>query len=135
MVMTSVMAELGPDEWVTHPFVSRLERYIALSESDIKGLGRLIDGPITVEKRRDLIVDGDEYRKLCFVGEGFGARYKLLRNGKRQILNVILPGDVVGVPGSFLDRANYSVVALTEMRLHVCASESYIQLCYRRPQF
>jgi CRP-like cAMP-binding protein len=133
--MTSVLAELAPDEWTTHPFVSRLRRLIALSESDIKSLGRLIDGPITVEKRRDLIVDGDEYRKLCFVSEGFGARYKLLRNGKRQILNVILPGDVVGVPGSFLDRANYSVIALTEMRLHVCSTDSYIQLCYRRPQF
>ena len=88
-----------------------------------------------MEKRRDLVVDGDEYRKLCFVGDGFGARYKLLRNGKRQIINVILPVDVVGVPGSFLDRATYSVVALTEMRMHVCPTDAYIQLCYRRPQF
>jgi CRP-like cAMP-binding protein len=135
MVMTSVLAEIASDEWITHPFVTRLKRYIALSDSDITSLGRLLDGPIAVEKRRDLIVDGDEYRKLCFVGEGYGARYKLLRNGKRQILNVILPGDVVGVPGSFLDRANYSVVALTEMRMHVCSTEAYFQLCYRRPQF
>src|SRR5690349_8362246 len=133
--MTIAAARLETDVWTSHPFVARLSRYVDLTEPDITSLGRLIEHELTVEKRRDLIVDGDEYRKLCFVGEGFGARYKLLRNGKRQILNVILPGDVVGVPGSFLYRANYSVVALTEMRLHVCSTESYIQLCYRRPQF
>src|SRR5262245_59071852 len=135
MAVSSALPEPALDEWTTHPFVTRLKRYVALSDSDIKTLGRLIEAPLTVEKRRDLIVDGDEYRKLCFVGDGFGARYKLLRNGKRQIINVILPGDVVGVPGSFLERASYSVVALTEMRMHVCPTDAYIQLCYRRPQF
>ena len=135
MAMSSVLAEPVLDEFTTHPFVTRLKRYIGLSDADIKNLGRLIEASVTVEKRRDLVVDGDEYRKLCFVGDGFGARYKLLRNGKRQIINVILPGDVVGVPGSFLDRATYSVVALTEMRMHVCPTDAYIQLCYRRPQF
>ena len=135
MAMSSVLAEPVLDEFTTHPFVTRLKRYIGLSDADIKSLGRLIEASVTVEKRRDLVVDGDEYRKLCFVGDGFGARYKLLRNGKRQIINVILPGDVVGVPGSFLDRATYSVVALTEMRMHACPTDAYIQLCYRRPQF
>ncbi len=133
--MTSASAKIEREGWASHPFVARLRRYLALTESNVKNLGRLIEHDLTVEKRRDLVLDGDEYRKLCFVGEGFGARYKLLRNGKRQILNVILPGDVVGVPGSFLERAIYSVVALTEMKLAVCSTETYVQLCYRHPQF
>jgi CRP-like cAMP-binding protein len=129
------MADVGLAEWTAHPFVTRLSRYLALTESDLKHLRRLVENELIVEKRRDLVVDGYEYRKLCFVADGFGARYKLLRNGKRQILNVILPGDVVGIPGSFLDRASYSVIALSEMRLHVCSIDAYVQLCHRRPQF
>jgi len=62
-------------------------------------------------------------------------RYKLLRNGKRQILNVLLPGDLVGIPGSFLKRAIYSVTAITDLTMNVCSLDSYVQLCYRRPQF
>lgn len=62
-------------------------------------------------------------------------RYKLLRNGKRQILNVVLPGDIVGLPGSFYERAVYAVTAITDLRMHVCALDSYVQLCYRRPQY
>jgi CRP-like cAMP-binding protein len=131
----NVLTDIGMEEWTGHPFVARLNRYVPLSDTDLKHLRRLIEGDLIVERRRDLVVDGYEYRKLCFVVEGYGARYKLLRNGKRQILNVILPGDVIGLPGSFLERATYSVIALTEMRVHVCTIESYVQLCYRRPQF
>ena len=133
--MSMALADIGLDDWSDHPFVMRLRRYMSLGNSDLANLDRLIEGELTIEKRRDLVVDGYEYRKLCFVADGFGARYKLLRNGKRQILNVILPGDVIGLPGSFLDRASYSVIALTEMRLHVCPIDAYVQLCYRRPQF
>ena len=131
----NVQTDIGMAEWTGHPFVVRLNRYYPLTDADLKHLRRLVESDQVVEKRRDLVVDGYEYRKLCFVAEGYGARYKLLRNGKRQILNVIMPGDVIGLPGGFLERANYSVIALTEMRVHVCSIEDYVQLCYRRPQF
>jgi CRP-like cAMP-binding protein len=133
--MASAPADVVLDDWTAHPFLTRLRHYMTLTETDVEDLGHLVEAQVTLDKRRDLVVDGYEYSKLCFVDDGFGARYKLLRNGKRQILNVILPGDVIGLPGSFLDRATYSVIALTEMRMHVCSADAYIQLCYRRPQF
>jgi CRP-like cAMP-binding protein len=133
--MSMLLADDGLDDWTDHPFVRRLKRYLPLGKADLGSLHRLIECELTVEKRRDLVVDGYEYRKLCFVADGFGARYKLLRNGKRQILNVILPGDVIGLPGSFADQAHYSVIALTEMRIDACPIDAYVQLCYRRPEF
>ncbi len=128
-------SEIAASDWNQHPFVTRLARYLTLSTDDLDSLRQLVETELTIEKRRDLVIDGYEFRKLCFVAEGFGARYKLLRNGKRQILNVILPGDFVGVPVSFLERASYSVVAVTDMKMHICSMDSYVQLCWRRPQF
>lgn len=118
-----------------HPFVVRLERFLALSDDDLGSLWKLIEADLTVPKRRDLVVDGFEYRKFCFVEDGFAARYKLLHNGKRQIVNLVLPGDVVGLPGSFLEKACYSVITVSEMRLQVCSINDYVSLCYKRPQF
>ena len=118
-----------------HPFTTRLLQHVDLDVADLADLDAVIDGELTIRKRRDLIVDGYEYRKLCFVSDGYAVRYKLLPNGKRQILNVVLPGDVVGLPGSFYERAVYSVTAVTDLRMQVCPLESYVQLCYRRPQF
>src|SRR5690349_21340779 len=120
--------QINKDRLRRHPFVVRLERYIALSEDDLDHLWRLVEVDLTVPRRRDLVVEGYEYRKLCFVEAGFAARYKLLRNGKRQIVNLVLPGDVVGLPGSFLEKARYSVLALTDLRMQVCPIQDYVQL-------
>ena len=118
-----------------HPFVARLMQLVDLKAADLKGLDDIIDGELVIRKRRDLVADGYEYRKLCFVKDGYAVRYKLLRNGKRQILNVILPGDVVGLPGSFYERAVFSVTAISDLRMNVCSLDAYAQLCYRHPQY
>ena len=47
----------------------------------------------------------------------------------------LLPGDLVGIPGSFIERAVYSVSAITDLTMNVCPLDAYVQLCYRRPQF
>jgi len=106
-----------------------------VAPGDLDCLWCLIEAELTVKKRRDLVVDGYEYRKLCIVEEGYAARYKLLHNGRRQIVNFVMPGDVVGIPGGFLERAPYSVITVTDMTLHLCPIDAYVRLCYRRPQF
>jgi CRP-like cAMP-binding protein len=135
-MLSKLMAIAAPRKGLDrHPFVARLQQCVALSAADLKALDAIIDGELTIRRRRDLIADGYEYRKLCFVKDGYAVRYKLLRNGKRQILNVVLPGDIVGLPGSFYERAAYSVTAITDFTMHVCPIESYVQLSYQRPQF
>jgi CRP-like cAMP-binding protein len=118
-----------------HPFVARLSRLMTISAADLRSLERVIDGEHVVKKRQDLVVFGAEYRNLCFVKDGYAIRYKLLRSGKRQILNVILPGDVIGFPVSFFDRSMYSIVAVSDLTYNVCPFESYVRLCYEQPQF
>jgi CRP-like cAMP-binding protein len=131
----NVLSAALPEGRSRHPFIARLRQHIELGPSDLSSLWQLMESDVVVKKRRDLVVDGYEYRKLCFVEDGFAARYKLLRNGKRQIVNFALPGDVIGIPGSFLDKAHYSVVALTDLKVQSCTMNAYIQLCYKQPQF
>ena len=106
-----------------------------LSAADLRSLELIIESERLVKKRKDLVVVGHEYRNLCFVKDGYAIRYKLLRSGKRQILNVILPGDVIGFPVSFFDRSIYSVVAISDLTYNVCPLDPYVRLCYEQPQF
>src|SRR5689334_17500145 len=131
-----VAAELRHDVSLAgHPFVTRLSRLMKLSAADLRNLESIVDSERLVKRRQDLVVIGDEYRNLCFVKDGFAIRYKLLRSGKRQILNVIMPGDIIGFPVSFFDRSVYSVVAISDLTYNVCLLDLYVQLCYERPQF
>jgi CRP-like cAMP-binding protein len=118
-----------------HPFVARLSRFMQLSAADLRSLELIVEGERIIKKRKDLVVVGDQYRNLCFVKDGYAIRYKLLRSGKRQILNVILPGDVIGFPVSFFDRSIYSVVAVSDLTYSICSLDGYARLCYERPQF
>src|SRR5262249_10475906 len=132
----NVAAEIRHDvSLAQHPFVARLSRFMQLSADDIASLERILERDRLVKKRKDLVVVGDEYRNLCFVKNGYAIRYKLLRSGKRQILNVILPGDVIGFPISFFDRSIYSVVAVSDLTYNICLLDSYARLCYEQPQF
>jgi len=129
---TQIRSEGAP---TAHPFVTRLMRLISFSANDLKSLDSIIDGERFVKKRKDLVVVGHEFRNLCFVRDGYAIRYKLLHSGKRQILNVILPGDVIGVPVSFFDRSIYSVVAISDLTYDICSLDAYVRLCYEQPQF
>jgi CRP-like cAMP-binding protein len=121
--------------WRDDPVLARIGSLIDLDAADLRSLRAVIETELTVTKRRDLVLDGYEFCKLCFVKDGFAARYKLLRNGKRQIVNFVLPGDVIGLPGSFLNRAVNSVVAVTDMTLQICSLQAYVDLSYRQPKF
>jgi hypothetical protein len=85
-----IVTSAKPQTWTGHPFVARLVRVIELGDDDLDSLWELLEAETTVPKRRDLVIDGYEFRKLSFVEDGFAARYKLLRKGKRQIINFVL---------------------------------------------
>jgi CRP-like cAMP-binding protein len=132
----NIAAQIARDDSLAeHPFVARLSRLMQVGADDLRSLGRIIEGERLVKKRQDLVVIGSEYRSLCFVKDGYAIRYKLLRNGKRQILNVILPGDVIGFPVSFFDRSIYSVVAVSDLTYSICPLDAYVRLCHEQPQF
>jgi CRP-like cAMP-binding protein len=118
-----------------HPIVNRLTRVMKLPAADVESLEAIVERDLSIKKRGELVVHGTEFHKLCFVKDGYAIRYRLLRNGKRQILNVILPGDVIGFPVSFFNRSSYGVIALTELSYAVCSLVSYVRLCYAQPQF
>jgi CRP-like cAMP-binding protein len=124
-----------PVSLAEHPFVTRLSRLMELGAADLMSLERIVGSERLTKKRKDLIVAGNEYRNLCFVKNGYAIRHKVLRNGKRQILNVILPGDVIGFPVSFFDRSFYSVVAVSDLTYNVCSLDSFVRLCHEEPQF
>lgn len=126
------MRKLAASPIKDHPLVARLDRSIPLDEDDLLALARLLERRTTVKKAKDIIVEGYRYRVLHVVESGFAIRYKLLHSGKRQIVNVILPGDIIGFPACFYEHAVFSVTAVSEMRLHHVPLDAFADLCLER---
>jgi CRP-like cAMP-binding protein len=63
--------------------------------------------------------EGARSDHLYTVLSGWAFRYKMLDDGRRQILNFALPGDMVGLQGALMNEMEHSVEALTPLTLCV----------------
>jgi CRP-like cAMP-binding protein len=115
-----------------HPFVAKLTQSIQLDEADLAALSGLLSHKVVARKAKDIIVEGYEYKVLHVVESGYAIRFKLLHNGKRQIMNVIMPGDIIGFPACFYEHAVFSVTAIGEMNLHRVPLDDFADLCLAR---
>lgn len=94
-------------------FLRKLRHGAGLTDEDERVLQDLAKPVRTVNAHADIAIEGSEPHHLPLILEGWAYRYKLLDNGKRQIISVFVPGDLCqpfGVVPQFLD---YSLAALT----------------------
>jgi CRP-like cAMP-binding protein len=82
-------------------------------------IGNFKTGELTVDKGATVLVEGAHSAHLFTVLQGWGFRYKLLPDGRRQILNYAMPGDLIGLQGSLMEEMRHSVEALSPMLLCV----------------
>ncbi len=66
-----------------------------------------------------LIFEGQRNSQLFTLYSGWAFRFKTLPDGRRQILNFLLPGDLVGLQHEFGGDADYGVELLTDCALCV----------------
>lgn len=72
--------------------------------------------------------------KLFTLYAGWAFRYKTLSDGRRQILNFVLPGDLVGLQQKFGDSAAHGVEAVTDCALCVFSGDSLWELFRTEPR-
>lgn len=87
----------------------------------------------SVSAGSDIIHPGQEDAELYTLYSGWAFRYKSLADGRRQILNFLLPGDLVGLQASLLDASDHGVEALTDVELCVFPRKRIWDLFVRMP--
>lgn len=66
-----------------------------------------------------VVSEGTKSAHLYTLLSGWAFRFKTLPDGRRQILNYVLPGDLIGLQGSIEGEIEHSVEALTPLILCV----------------
>lgn len=66
-----------------------------------------------------IIRPGEDSPQLYTLYSGWAFRFKALPDGRRQILNFLLPGDLLGLQAAMFDAALHGIEALTEVQLCV----------------
>ncbi len=114
--------------------VRKLRISIRLTASEIRAIER-VQGPArTIAADVDLITAGKRSRTVRAIEDGWACRYKLLSDGRRQIINFVLPGDIVGLNEYLVGESDYSVTTLTAVRVSSIAPRSLIEVFGGHPR-
>lgn len=98
------------------PLVRRLQSLTRLSYDEMAAVESLARRPMRlVAARRDIHQKGDLPPPMVVVS-GWACRQRLLSGARRQIVSILLPGDIVGLPSPCLPAA-CGAAALTQVRL------------------
>jgi CRP-like cAMP-binding protein len=91
-------------------------------------------GTARFEQDQDIVNEGDHPVHCSLLMEGFVFRYKLLPDGKRQILAFHFPGDIFDTQSYLLDTMDHSVAALTAARIGVISHDAMREITERFPR-
>jgi len=95
----------------TEMLLRKLDSIAELSDRDRQALAAL---PLRIKDLRpdeDVVRDGDVPSVCCLLLDGFMHRYKVLPDGKRQILAIHTPGDVPDLQSLFLRHLDHNLAA------------------------
>lgn len=96
---------------------TRLSHYCDIGEPERNALLSLPAKERVYQPGDDIIEKGEEPDEALVINEGWAARYIALTDGRTQILNFLLPGDMFDLQVFVTDSADHSVAAITKISL------------------
>ncbi len=104
------------------------------SPDELAFVGSFKRGELHTDKGATIVQEATHSPHLYTVLAGLAFRYKLLQDGRRQILNYLVPGDLIGLQSGLIGEMQHSVEALTPMSLCVFERDKLLSLYRKQPE-
>lgn len=115
--------------------IRKLERFTKLSADDKQVLNDLARGRVRrVGPREDIIGEGDRPQHVRLILSGHACRYKMLEDGRRQIMAFFLPGDLCDLRIFILRQMDHSIASVSSALLTELARDTVLELTERYPR-
>ncbi|MGJ3232698.1 MAG: Crp/Fnr family transcriptional regulator [Oceanicaulis sp.] len=114
-------------------FLRRLESYLQLTDDDRHALASLRTRQRIYDKAAVIAREGEKLERVFWLEEGWACRYRRLRNGERQIVNFILPGEFFDLQGLVSASSDHTVSALSEVKVFEARADDFSATANERP--
>ena len=102
------------------------------SEAALVALGK--QSGRELEAGKDIIREGEDPREVYLILEGWACRYKMLDDGRRQIMAYFVPGDLCDLHVYILKEMDHSIGAVTPVRYARVSAQQLEELCDDHPR-
>ena len=114
--------------------VRRLSHLVRLSDDDHDALVQVTSRERVVGPNTELFAQGEVADWAVVVLDGFACRYAQRRNGRRQIVSYLLPGDMCDPDVVFLTPMHEAVGTLTTCRIAQVDREALVDVIAQHPR-
>lgn len=97
--------------------VTKLSHYVTLADDDLERLGELEKSERIFEAGQEVYQGGDVNNDLYVVKHGWSFSYTDLPDGRRQIVKIHHPGDIIGFPDVALKHSTTTLRTVEEVCL------------------
>ena len=91
----------------------------SVTPDELAAIDNLKKQHVKLSAGAEIIRAGEDCPELYTLYSGWAFRFKTLPDGRRQILNFLLPGDLLGLQAAMFDAAQHGIEALTDVQLCV----------------
>ncbi len=110
---------------MNNPWTKKMEMFTAFTAEERRRLDDLVAARrVEYAPREDIIVDGAHSADCHVVLSGLACRYKLLRDGRRQIMAFLIPGDLCDAEIFILKVMDHGVAAMTPTTTALVSGEA-----------
>ena len=114
---------------MANPLIDKLSRFVALAEADRNVVDRVTSQRIRqFAAREDVIREGDRPQYINLILAGWACRYKVLEDGRRQMIAIFLPGDMCDLNVFVLSQMDHSIGAITPITVSEIARSGFDEL-------
>ena len=117
-----------------HPLIRKLESIFTLTGDERDALTNLPMQVANLKADQDVVREGDRPTRSFTVLEGFACTFKVVGEGKRQIMAFHVPGDVPDLQSLHLKVLDNSVGTITPCKVGFVRHETLHDLCGRYPR-
>lgn len=93
----------------------KLSAFVALSDVDLATLARFDRRRRSFQPGHEMIHEGQANASAFVLSQGWACSYKLLPDGERQIVDIQIPGDFLGLRSILFRTSDHSVEAVTRI--------------------
>jgi len=120
---------------VANPLVRKLGQFVKLAASDRDMINRISGERVRdFGAHEDIMREGDKPQHINLVLAGWACRYKVLEDGRRQVIAFFLPGDLCDLNVFVLRQMDHSIASITPVTLSEISRGGFDELMLSHPR-
>jgi CRP-like cAMP-binding protein len=118
---------------MNNPLLRKLANFTELTEEESRALDECCNDIREFAAHEDVISQGDRTGGVKLLLEGFACRYKVLEDGRRQVVAYFVPGDLCDLRVFILKRMDHSIGAVVASKVATISPDNVLKLMNTYP--